>query len=340
MMKMPLSKQPVHRVAVVQTAPVMFDIDRTLEKVADLTRQAAAKGAKLVVFPEAMLSAYPKGALFGSFMGGRTGEGRDLFRAYWESASVLPGPTSDRLGAIAQKNGVNLVIGIIERDGGTLYCTVAQFSDAGKFLGYRRKLMPTGIERLTWGFGDASNLQVYDTSVGKVGSVICWENYMPLLRVAMYQQGIQIYCAPTLDERDSWLASMRHIAVEGRCFVLNACQVTQQQDFPEDMLSHFSGDPTAFVSRGASCIIDPFGNYLVDPVYDREDILVAEIDMAEIVRGKFDLDVVGHYSRPDLFRLNIDTKQQLPNVRLGAKEAAQAAWDISETLESEDKNAE
>jgi nitrilase len=133
---------------------------------------------------------------------------------------------------------------------------------------------------------------------------------------------------------------MRHIAVEGRCFVLNACQVTQQQDFPEDMLSHFSGDPTAFVSRGASCIIDPFGNYLVDPVYDREDILVAEIDMAEIVRGKFDLDVVGHYSRPDLFRLNIDTKQQLPNVRLGAKEAAQAAWDISETLESEDKNAE
>ncbi|UIK01768.1 carbon-nitrogen hydrolase family protein (plasmid) [Rhizobium leguminosarum] len=315
-MGIPKSKLAIHRVAVVQTAPVMFDIERTLEKVADLTNQAAGKGAKLVVFPEATLSAYPKGATFGSFLGGRTLEGRDLFRAYWESASELPGPTSDRLSEIARKNGVNLVIGIIERDGGTLYCTVAHFSETGEFLGYRRKLMPTGIERLTWGFGDASNLKVYDTSVGRVGSVICWENYMPLFRTAMYQQNIQIYCAPTLDERDSWLASMRHVAVEGRCFVLNACQVTQQSDFPDDMVSHFSGDPDAFVSRGASCIIDPFGNYLVQPVYDKEDILVADIDMADIVRGKFDLDVVGHYSRPDLFQLKIDTRPQLPNVHL------------------------
>ncbi|MEE4166375.1 MAG: nitrilase-related carbon-nitrogen hydrolase, partial [Desulfocapsaceae bacterium] len=191
------------RVAVVQAASVFFNRQETLEKTARLTAEAASAGAELVVFPEAFISAYPRGMDFGAVVGARTDEGREVFRRYWASSVDVPGPDVDTLAAIAREHKVHLVIGVIERDGGTLYCTVLFFSPDG-YLGKHRKLMPTGSERLVWGFGDGSTLPVYDTPLGKIGAVICWENYMPLLRTAMYSKGIQIYCAPTADTRDSW----------------------------------------------------------------------------------------------------------------------------------------
>ncbi len=296
------------KVAVVQAAPVAFDRERTLDKVALLAAQAAGTGAKLVLFPEAFVSAYPRGLDFGAVVGARTEEGREDFRQYWESGVVIPGPAVARLSGLAKKNRVYLVIGVVERGGGTLYCSVLFFAPDGILLGKHRKVMPTASERLVWGFGDGSTMPVFDTPLGKIGAVICWENYMPLLRAAMYAKGIELYCAPTADPRDSWLASMRHIAVEGRCFVLSCNQFCRRSDFPADYRSTLNQAPTTVVCRGGSCIVDPFGNFLAEPNFDGEAILVAEIDRAQIVRGKFDLDVVGHYARPDIFQLHVDER--------------------------------
>ncbi|MGD9124500.1 MAG: nitrilase-related carbon-nitrogen hydrolase, partial [Desulfarculaceae bacterium] len=199
------------RAAVVQDAPVVFDADATIAKVGRLAAEAAAQGAELVLFPEAFVSAYPKGLDFGARMGMRLPGGRKDFRRYFESSIEVPGPQCQALGQAAKQNQVHLVIGVIEREGGTLYCTVLFFSPQGELLGKHRKLMPTAMERLVWGFGDGSTLPVLDTPLGRIGAVICWENYMPLLRTYMYSQGVQIYCAPTADDRDTWLPTMRHI---------------------------------------------------------------------------------------------------------------------------------
>ena len=204
------------------------------------------------------------------------------------------------------------MIGVIERDRGTLYCTVLFFAPDGAYLGKHRKIMPTASERLVWGFGDGSTMPVFDTPLGKIGAVICWENYLPLMRTAMYAKGIELYCAPTADPRDSWIASMRHIAVEGRCFVLSCNQFNRRRDFPPDYGADLSNDPDAVVTRGGSCIVDPFGNFLAGPNTEGEVILTAEIDRAQIVRGKYDLDVVGHYARPDIFQLHVDERPKRP----------------------------
>ena len=291
--------------AVVQASSIFFDQERSLEKSIQLTADAVAKGAELVVFPEAFISAYPRGMDFGAVVGSRSDEGREMFRQYWASSVDVPGPVVDSLAEAAQDHKVHLVIGVIERDGGTLYCTVLFFSPEG-YLGKHRKLMPTGSERLVWGYGNGSTLPVYDTSLGKLGAVICWENYMPLMRMAMYSKGIQLYCAPTADNRDSWHASMRHIATEGRCFVLSCNQFVRAKDYPEDLL--LSDDPEEIISRGGSCIVDPFGNFLVEPHFGSEKILMADLDMAEIARGKYDFDVVGHYARPDVFQLHVNER--------------------------------
>lgn len=300
------------KVAVVQAAPVAFDRDATLAKVSRLAREAAVKGAKLVLFPEAFVSAYPRGLDFGAAVGSRSDRGRDEFRRYWESSVEIPGPALDALSETARVNGIFLIVGVVERDAGTLYCTVLFFSPDGGYQGKHRKVMPTGSERLIWGFGDGSTLPVFDTPLGKVGAVICWENYLPLLRAAMYAKGIEIYCAPTADARDSWLASMRHIAVEGRCFVLSCNQFNRGRDFPADYDAALVQDRDAVVTRGGSCIIDPFGNFLAGPNFEDEAILIAEIDRAQIIRGKFDLDVVGHYARPDIFQLHVDERPKQP----------------------------
>jgi nitrilase len=300
------------KVAVVQASPVVFDRDRTIEKLSSLTKNAAQQGAQLVLFPEAFVSAYPRGLDFGAVVGSRTDAGREDFRRYWESSVDVPGPAVDQLAAIAQSNLIYLVVGVIEREAGTLYCTVLFFAPDGSYLGKHRKVMPTASERLVWGFGDGSTLPVFDTPFGKLGAVICWENYMPLLRTAMYSKGIEIYCAPTADPRDSWLATMRHIAVEGRCFVLSCNQFQRRSDFPADYQSPFDDLPDTIVCRGGSCIVDPFGNFLAGPNLESEAILIAEIDTAQIIRGKYDFDAVGHYARPDIFQLHVDERPKRP----------------------------
>ena len=229
-------------VAVIQAAPVMFDRDRTLDKVRALATDAAGQGAQLVLFPEAFVSAYPRGLNFGAVIGERSAQGREDFRRYWESSVDVPGPAVDALGLAARENRIHLVVGVVERAGGTLYCSVLFFAPDGSLLGKHRKIMPTGAERLVWGFGDGSTMPVFDTSLGKIGAVICWENYLPLMRAAMYAKGIEIYCAPTADGRDSWIASMRHIAVEGRCFVLSCNQFSRRSDFPRDYQPIHNGD--------------------------------------------------------------------------------------------------
>ncbi len=298
-----LSVRPMVRVALVQSAPVAFDLAQTLDKLHALTTDAARQGAQLVLFPEAFVSGYPRGLDFGAVIGSRTAEGREWYRRYWASAIELPGPDADRIGAMARDAGAYLVVGVIERDGGSLYCSVAFFGPDGAYLGKHRKLMPTAAERVVWGQGDGTTLPVFDTPVGRVGAVICWENYMPLLRTAMYEQGIELYCAPTADHRDTWIASMQHIALEGRCFVLSANQFARRTDYPDDYPASVENGPDAIVSRGGSCIVGPLGQVLAGPVYDSETILLADLDLNDIIRSKLDFDVTGHYARPDVFRL-------------------------------------
>jgi predicted amidohydrolase len=308
---LPMSAPTPVRAAVVQAASVGFDRDRTLAKAEALTREAAGRGARLVVFPEAFVGGYPRGSSFGAVVGSRTEEGREEFRRYWEGAVDVPGPAVEQLGQMAADSGVFLVVGVIERDSGTLYCTVLFFDDDGAYLGKHRKLMPTAAERLVWGFGDGSTLPVFDTPLGRLGAVICWENYMPLLRTAMYAKGIELYCAPTADARPSWQSTIRHIALEGRCFVLSANQFTRRSDLPGPHPLP-DDDPDAVICNGGSVIVDPLGEVLAGPLTDGEGILVADLDRGQIVRGKFDFDAVGHYARPDVFSLTVDESPRPP----------------------------
>ncbi len=298
----------------VQAAPVAFELDATLAKLEALASDAAQRGARLALFPEAFIGAYPRGLSFGATVGDRTAEGREQFRVYWEAAIDVPGAATARLGAAARKSNLYLVAGVIERERGTLYCTALFFAPDGTLLGKHRKLMPTGSERLVWGYGDGSTMPVFDTPLGRIGAVICWENYMPLMRAAHYAKGIQLYLAPTADGRDTWLATVRHIAVEGRCFVLSCNQFARRGDYPARYAAQLGDDPTKVVSRGGSCIISPLGEILAGPNYEEECILTADIDLGDIARGKFDFDAVGHYARPDVFRLVVDESAKPPVV--------------------------
>jgi nitrilase len=307
------------RVAVVQDSSVVFDLRACLEKVHDLTSQAAAQGARIALFPEAFVSGYPKGLDFGARVGSRTESGRNDFLRYYESAIDVPGQAVEVLGAAAKDNGVFLIVGVIERDMGTLYCTALFISPAGTLLGKHRKLMPTGMERLIWGCGDGSTMPVFDTPLGKIGAAICWENYMPMYRMYLYSNGVQIYCAPTADDRDTWLHSMRHIAVEGRCFVLSSCQYLLRKDCPDDYPCVQGDDPQTVLMKGGSCIVGPFGDILAGPAFEGPAILTADINLQDIARGKFDLDVSGHYSRPDVFQLQVNVEQASPTqTRVGS----------------------
>ncbi len=233
-----------------------------------------------------------------------------MFRRYYESAIDVPGAEIETIGEIAAKNNVNLVVGVIERDGGTLYCTALYFSRDGSLLGKHRKLMPTALERVVWGFGDGSTLAAPKSDIGTLGGAICWENYMPQLRLAMYQKGVEFYCAPTVDDRDVWLPTMQTVALEGRCFVLSACQFMTRANGPKDF-NPIQGDaPDAVLIRGGSCIVSPLGKVLAGPVFGRETVLTAELDKADITRGKYDMDVVGHYARPDVFSLSVNEDPQ------------------------------
>ena len=299
------------KVAVVQASPVMFDREATVEKTCRLVQEAAGKGAKLVLFPEAFIPVYPKGLSFGTVIGNRTDAGRRIFQRYWENAVDVPGPETEILGKAARDAGIYLAIGVIERDSqtsrGTLFCTLLYFGPDGRLMGIHRKLKPTAGERLIWGEGDGSTLAAFDTELGKIGGLICWENYMPLARTAMYNKGVEIYLAPTADARDTWHATMRHIACEGRCFVLGCNQFYTKEMYPADLdgLEDLEQFPD-ILCRGGSTIIDPLGEVLAGPLYDKEDMLIADLDLGQIARSRFDFDVVGHYARPDVFRLVVN----------------------------------
>jgi nitrilase len=304
---------PVVKVAVVQAAPILFDREATLQKACQLTDEAAKQGAKLILFPEAFIPAYPRGLGFGTVIGGRSAAGRRTWQRYWANAVDVPGPATEALGAAAREAGAYLAIGVIERDNqysrGTLYCTLLYFSPEGRLLAKHRKLKPTAAERLIWGEGDGSTLAVVETEFGKVGGLICWENYMPLARMAMYAKGIELYLAPTADARDTWQATLRHIACEGRCFVLGCNQFVTKSMYPADLegLEDLTDQPEV-ICRGGSAIISPLGEVLAGPLYDQEGMLLADLDLAELVRSKFDFDVVGHYARPDVFQLIVNER--------------------------------
>jgi nitrilase len=305
--------------AVVQAASLPTDSVAAAAKAAGLIAQASAKGAKIIVFPEAFLGGYPKGASFGTPVGMRKPQGREDFRAYHAAAIDLNGAEVATIAEATAASGAFVVMGVIERDGATVYCTALFFDGEKGLIAKHRKLMPTGAERLIWGFGDGSTMPVIDTPLGRIGAVICWENYMPMLRMAMYDQGVTLYCAPTADDRDGWASTMRHIALEGRCFVLSACQHITRGAYPADFDCALGDDPATVLMRGGSMIVDPLGNVLAGPDYAGETILYATIDPAEVIRGKYDFDVAGHYARPDVFQLKVDVAPKRPVSRIGGK---------------------
>ena len=296
--------------AVIQAGSVGFDTKKTIAKMADLLADTAKKKADIAVLPEAFVGGYPKGLTFGATVGGRTKRGREEFSAYFNGSIAVPGPETDEIAKMAKANNIFVVVGVIEREIGTLYCTVLFFDNTGSFLGKHRKLMPTASERLVWGFGDGSTMPVFKTKIGKVGSVICWENYMPMLRMAMYSKGIQLYCAPTADDRETWLPTMRTVALEGRCFVLSSNQFIRRESYPDIIDYRHEGDPDDVIMKGGSCIISPLGEILAGPLFGNEGIITAELDPRLITQGKYDFDVAGHYSRPDIFTLDINTAAQ------------------------------
>lgn len=293
--------------AVVQMASNPDDPLATARNAADRLREAASNGATLVVFPEALIGGYPKGASFGAPVGMRKPEGRAAFARYHAAAIDLDGPEVAELAEACAETGAFAVVGVIERDGATVYCTVLYFDGDKGLVGKHRKLMPTAAERLIWGFGDGSTLPVFKTVMGTIGAVICWENYMPALRMHMYHQGVTLYCAPTADDRDTWLPTMQHIALEGRTFVLTACQYITRAAYGPEHESALGDDPQTVMMRGGSAIIDPLGKVLAGPDFSGETILYAQINPSEVMRAKYDFDVTGHYARPDVFQLLVDT---------------------------------
>lgn len=281
----------------------------TLAKIQSYEGVIREAGLDLVVMPEALLGGYPKGEGFGTLLGYRQQEGREAYARYFAESISIPGPEIDGLAELSTRTGAMLVVGVIERDGSTLYCTQIYLDPELGYIGKHRKLMPTGTERLIWGQGDGSTLFVADTAIGKVGGAICWEHYMPLLRTAMYAKGVEIWAASTVDARDVWQSSMRHIATEGRCFVVSACQ------YQPTAAEQGSANPTGWpeddpLIDGGSVICDPYGNVLAGPLRSEEGLVAAEIDLSIIPEARYDLDAVGHYARPDVFQLSVDESEK------------------------------
>lgn len=306
------------RVAVVQDAPVLFDLQRTLDKTEQLISTAANTGAQLILFPEAFISAYPRGLGFGTVVGSRTEEGRLLWQKYWDSSIAQGDDSCQRLAQMAKKANAFLVIGVNEKDAvsGTLYCSIFYFSPKGEFIGKHRKIKPTAQERVIWGEDDGSTLSTFQTVIGRIGGLICWENYMPMARMAMYQKGVQLYLAPTADSRENWQSTMKHIALEGRCYVLASNQFVTKEMYPEEIRhgAELSLQPE-IMSRGGSVIIDPLGEVVAGPLWNKEGILTAEISLDRITQAKLDFDPIGHYQRPDLFNLTVKNMPETREVK-------------------------
>ena len=296
-------------VAAVQACPVFLDRDATVEKACGLVGKAAAEGSGLVVFPEAFVPAYPDWV----WRSKPWDDGpADWYALLYDEAVVIPGPATDALGDAARAAKAYVSIGVNERDpaGTTLFNTQVYFGPDGTLLGKHRKLMPTGGERLVWGMGDGSTLFVADTPFGRIGGLTCWENYMPLARAAMYAQGVDVYLAPTWDNSDVWVPTLRHIAREGRIFVVGVTPVIRGSDIPKEIPGRddlYGGDDD-WLSRGNTTIVGPDGDILAGPLTEAEGIVVAELDTARIRSARRQFDPAGHYARPDVFHLRVDTR--------------------------------
>lgn len=297
------------RAAIVQAAPVLFDKKATLEKVVRQIQEATANGAELIVFPESLVPCYPYGLTFGFTVGNRKEEGRKDWKVYYDNAVLVPDDTVS-LAAAAKKARAWVSIGVTERDpvNCSLYCTNLVFSPEGKLTSVHRKIKPTGSERYIWADSHVPEtyFPVVDTPWGRMGSLICWENYMPLARVALYQKGISLYLAPNTNDNPEWQDTIRHIAIEGHCYVFNVDQYFTRDMYPADLLEQEEiGRLNDIVCRGGSCIIDPYGHCVTEPVWDREAIVYADLDMDKVPMSRMEFDATGHYTRPDILELKV-----------------------------------
>jgi nitrilase len=283
------------KVGVVQATPALFDIEKTVQIVIEWIEKGAKEGCELLLFPESFIPCYPRGIDFDAVVGRRTEKSRAQWLDYWENSIETSSSYIEQIGKAIQKAGIFVGLGVTEREnvGGSLHCALLYFDKQGNLIGKHRKLKPTGLERYIWAESDGSTLVSFDTEIGKIGGLICWENYMPLARMAMYQSGIEIYLAPTADSRKSWQSTMLHIALEGRCFVLACNQFVRKSDYPKHFQADLAHEPD-IMSSGGSVIISPLGEVLAGPLWNEEGLLTAELDFAVLAKSKLDFDVVGH----------------------------------------------
>jgi nitrilase len=289
------------KVACVQAEPVLFERAATIDKLESLAADAAGAGARLALFPEAFIPAYPS-SRWARHLAGSDGDARPIYARLARESITIPGPDADRLGEIARTNALWLAVGANELERGTIYNSLLIYSPEGELAIHHRKLMPTNHERLVWGLGDGKGLETVATDFGAVGGLICWENLMPLARFALYQAGVEVYLAPTADDSEDWHESMRHIARESRSFVLSCCVFQRASSFPDDVQLADGGD---LVGRGGSAILAPDGSYLAGPLWDEEGILYADLDPQRLYEARQRFDPAGHYHRPDVLRLEI-----------------------------------
>lgn len=297
------------KIAVIQAAPVMFDKEACTRKTMDLIQEASKEQAELMVFPELFIPGYPYGMTFGFHVGNRSEDGRRDWKMYYDNSILVPGPETDSIGMAAREAQAYVSIGVSERDSvkGTLYNTNLFFSPEGRIISVHRKLKPTGAERVVWGDGDRGYFPVVDTPWGVMGNLICWESYMPLARAALYQKGVALYISPNTNDNPEWQSTIQHIALEGRCYFINCDMYFTRDMYPGGL--HCQDEIQCLpkvVCRGGSCIIDPYGHYETDPVWDREEIIYAQLDMDKVPMSRMEFDVCGHYSRPDVLKLQIN----------------------------------
>ena len=306
---------PIVKVGVVQAASVFFDLEKSIAKVVDWIEKGRAEGCELLLFPESFLPGYPRGLRFDAVVGRRTEASRDAWLDYWQNSVDVQSEALHPVREAIAKAGIFVALGVTEREaiGGSLYCSLLYFAPDGSLLGSHRKLKPTGLERYVWGEGDGTTLHTYATSLGKMGGLICWENYVPLARTALYQKGVEIYLAPTADARPSWQSTVQHIALEGRCFVLAANQFIQKSDYPERYQAEIQDGPE-IMSAGGSVIYSPMGEVLAGPLWNAEGLLTADLDFSLLAKSKLDFDVVGHYARPDVFKFAVPDQPEIKKI--------------------------
>ena len=308
------------KVCVVQDSPVFFNKEKTIQKVEKLTKEYASQGCQLIVFPESFIPGYPRGFTFGTKVGSRTFEGRELYATYYENSIDIGSDDLKRLEQLAKAQNVYLVLGVTEKNktSGSLYCSMLYISPIAGLMGVHRKIKPTGLERVIWSEAAGESLVTFQTEIGKLGGLICWENYMPLARMSMYKKGVEIYIAPTADSRDDWTFTMKHIALEGRCFVLGCNQYFTKSMYPEEY-QHLVSDEAEEICRGGSVIVSPLGKILAGPLFYKPGALIAEIDLEEINQSKLDFDVIGHYSRDDIFKYEAVNQPEIKPEKPGKK---------------------